>query len=100
MTTISPTSRHLYSIRYKSAFGSFWGTRPPIRIPTTNKDQYHMVTDDDVHRIDLLAWRYYGDCSLWWVIAEANNIRNPLELEPAKILRIPAIETIQMKVLR
>ena len=100
MTAISPTSRHVYSIRYQSASGPFWGTRPPIRIPPSSRDQFHRVTDDDVRRIDLLAWKYYGDCALWWVIAEANNVRNPLELEPSQILRIPALETVQMKVLR
>ena len=100
MTTTSSTSRHVYSVRYRSAAGPFWGTRPPICIPISDRDQFHRVTDDDVRRIDLLAWRYYGDCALWWVIAEANNVRNPLALEPSQVLRIPALEIVQMQVLR
>jgi nucleoid-associated protein YgaU len=97
---IANSSRHAYSIRYSSASGDYWGTRPPIKIPKSRKDQFHRVTDDDVTRIDLLAWKYYGDCALWWVIAEANDIINPLELETGRVLRIPAFETVQMRILR
>ncbi|MDR1514927.1 MAG: hypothetical protein LBS45_04465 [Synergistaceae bacterium] len=100
MTNIANSSRHAYSVRYKGASGDYWGTRPPIPIPKSSKDQFHRVTDDDVKRIDLLAWRYYSDCALWWVIAEANGISNPLELEVSRVLRIPALETVQMRILR
>ncbi|MDR1020452.1 MAG: hypothetical protein LBL73_06820 [Synergistaceae bacterium] len=100
MTDIANSSRHAYSTRYKDPAGDFWGTRPPVAIPGSGKDLFHRVTDDDAKRIDLLAWRYYGDCALWWVIAEANGIANPLDLEASRVLRIPAKETVEMRILR
>jgi len=97
---IQHTSRHAYSIRYRHKSGDFWGTRPPVKIPKSDSDEFHMVTENERNRIDLIAFHYYGDCALWWVIAEANGVLNPLELEVGRVLRIPAWATVQMKVLR
>jgi hypothetical protein len=46
--------------------------------------------------LDLLAYKYYGDTSYWWIIATANNINDAtFYVEPGKQLRIPAnISTI------
>jgi len=48
-----------------------------------SEDRYHTVKIND--RIDLLANLYYKsrveDASkFWWVIADANNIENPMDL--------------------
>lgn len=40
-------------------------------------------------RLDELAQRYYGDPSLWRLIAEANGIDDPLHVTPGAVLRIP-----------
>lgn len=42
-------------------------------------------------RLDKLAWKYYSDASLWWIIAASNpNIRkDSLYLEPGIQVRIP-----------
>tara|TARA_Y100000004_G_scaffold2463_1_gene2999 strand:+ start:2891 stop:3193 length:303 start_codon:yes stop_codon:yes gene_type:complete len=41
-------------------------------------------------RLDLLANKYYGDQTLWWIIAIANNLGSSgLIVPPAKQLRIP-----------
>lgn len=41
-------------------------------------------------RLDLLAHKYYGDQSLWWIIATANNINDAtFYVEVGKQLRIP-----------
>lgn len=43
-------------------------------------------------RLDNLAYRYYNDQSLWWVIAKANNIgKGTWSVEPGALLRIPSI---------
>ncbi len=39
-----------------------------------------------------IAGRFYGDPRNWRPIAEANNMNNPLNLEPGYLLVIPAIE--------
>jgi len=41
-------------------------------------------------RLDLLANIYYGDVTLWWIIAQANNIgKGSLNIKPGTNLRIP-----------
>lgn len=47
----------------------------------------HLVTG--VETIEYLAWRYYGDSSLWWRIAEANDLQYPFDLETGGFLNIP-----------
>lgn len=43
-------------------------------------------------RLDNLAFRFYQDQSLWWVIAKANNIgKGSWNIEPGVLLRIPSI---------
>lgn len=88
------TSRHRFAVRYYDQTDKvgYRGTRPFIEFALKETDQYHTVADYD--RIDLLAYKYYGDCSYWWIIAEANDISNPLHLETGKRLRIPAKSTV------
>ena len=40
-------------------------------------------------RIDSLAYKFYGDVTLWWIIAKANGIKGKTALEPGIPLRIP-----------
>lgn len=55
------------------------------------------LRDDDIYvatetgdRLDTLAFQFFGDSSLWWVIASANNIHNAVfGFEDGTILRIP-----------
>jgi len=42
-------------------------------IPELPEDLMVMTQDGD--RFDLLAHQYYGDSSLWWYIAKANNMK-------------------------
>jgi nucleoid-associated protein YgaU len=45
-------------------------------------------------RLDLLANKYYGDQTMWWIIATANNINDAtFYVEPGIQLRIPADTT-------
>jgi nucleoid-associated protein YgaU len=40
--------------------------------------------------LDTLAHQFYGDASLWWIIATANNIHDaPFAVNDGTILRIP-----------
>tara|TARA_E500000331_G_scaffold342963_1_gene377219 strand:- start:77 stop:370 length:294 start_codon:yes stop_codon:yes gene_type:complete len=58
---------------------------PPI--PIENNDQFIRSRVGD--RLDFLAHSFYGDTTLWWVIAKANGIRGKVALEPGILLRIP-----------
>lgn len=58
-------------------------------IPPSDNDTYVITVLGD--RLDLLAFDYYGDVSLWWVIASANSLSgDSLYLEPGSQIRIPA----------
>ena len=55
------------------------------------------ASDDDMYiiseagdRLDLLANKYYGDQTKWWIIATANNINDAtFYVQPGIQLRIP-----------
>jgi hypothetical protein len=55
------------------------------------------LRDDDVYvatelgdRLDTLAYDFYENSSLWWIIASANNIHGAkFGFEPGTVLRIP-----------
>jgi len=41
-------------------------------------------------RFDMLAHEFYGDVTLWWIIAKANNLINgSLAVTPGTRLRVP-----------
>ena len=57
-------------------------------ITPTNNDYYVITTAGD--RLDLLAFDFYQDSSLWWVIASANALPGDSIFVPVGIqLRIP-----------
>lgn len=58
-------------------------------IPPAPDDSYVITVLGD--RLDLLAFDFYGDVGLWWVIASANSLPgDSLYLEPGSQIRIPA----------
>lgn len=57
------------------------------------KMQYkHLITG--VENIEYLAWKFYGDSREWWRIAEANELRFPLDIHPGMTLIIPGINDV------
>lgn len=48
-----------------------------------------LYTVQEGDRLDLIAYREYGDAREWRHIAEANRLFNPLELRPGMVLAIP-----------
>ena len=69
-----------------------YGTTYYPEIPIENGDKFIYSKFGD--RFDLLAHRYYGDTTLWWIIAKANGIRGKAALEPGTQLRIPTDVTM------
>lgn len=65
-----------------------------IEIPESNSDNYHEVGSGEVNRLDLIAYQYYNNARLWWIIALANNIKNPLILEVGDLLRVPSLDVV------
>ncbi len=65
-------------------------------------DAYHLVRKED--RLDLLAYNYYKNTvedasKYWWVLADVNDIFNPLDLSEyvGKEILIPNILTVLLK---
>lgn len=57
-------------------------------IPNRISDIYILPNETD--RLDLLAYKYYGDVRYWWIIAQANHLgKGSLSVKPGVRLRIP-----------
>lgn len=57
-------------------------------IPQQSNDIY--VATETGDRLDTLAYQFYRDSNLWWIIAAANNIHGaPIAFKDGTILRIP-----------
>jgi len=63
-------------------------------IPVQDSDYYVITTLED--RLDLLAYSFYNDSSLWWIIASANALPGDSIHPPVGTqLRIPLnVQTI------
>lgn len=58
-------------------------------IPLSDEDTY--VATETGDRLDTLAYDFYGDSNLWWIIAAANKLHNgKFSLPDGTVLRIPA----------
>jgi hypothetical protein len=76
LTTLNTKKKYLESTIYP-------------KIKASNTDIYIISTESD--RLDLLASKYYGNPTYWWIISVANNLNEAsLSIEPGKQLRIPA----------
>lgn len=60
-------------------------TYPPI--PVSFSDIYLTATETDF--LDVLAKKYYGDPTLWWIIAQANGIKFSMKAPTGEQIRIP-----------
>jgi len=64
----------------------------PTYYPSTNaqeNDSYIITGTED--RLDLIAYDFYGDSTLWWVIAMVNDLEGDSMFPPVGMqLRIPA----------
>lgn len=67
-------------------------------LPFDASDIYIRVYSEE--RLDLLAFKFYGDASKWWIIATANNLGKGTLVVPANTrLRIPSnIQTVQTQI--
>ena len=58
------------------------------KIPKIDSDIYIVTQTGD--RLDSIAYQFFGDSSLWYIIASANNIHDPsFAVEDGTTLRIP-----------
>jgi len=81
--------RYNSSITRTSQGKPYYKSKQYPRIPLSETDRYVVTTVGD--RLDLLAYNYYRDTGLWWIIAAANNniTKGSLFPAPGTQLRIP-----------
>lgn len=94
---IGPDSRYATCVLYVDGSEEFLGTRERIDAAPRPDDVFHTVTESD--RIDLIAYRYLESAELWWIICDYNDIFFPLDLEVGRVLRLPSIEQVEMRIL-
>ena len=75
--------------------------RQPITIAQNNRSKKHILQQGET--LDLLAWQYYNSesknaSSLWWIIAEANNIIDSLDIAHliGKTIIIPDLNDVYL----
>lgn len=62
-----------------------------------NDDVFYTVDDAFKHRLDLIAAYLYDDTSLWWLIAQFNNIIDPFdEVIVGRVLRAPSKDRVAL----
>lgn len=93
---IDESSRYANCALYVDEGTEFIGGRTRIDTTPEPDDVFHIVQAGD--RIDLLAYRYLGDPTLWWIICDYNDVFFPLDLEVGVVLRIPSVEHVHMSV--
>jgi nucleoid-associated protein YgaU len=67
--------------------GDFNLVRTPYHHIPSSEDKVYQVIEGD--RLDTLAFKFYNNSRLWYILADTNNIINPFELEIGQSLIIP-----------
>jgi nucleoid-associated protein YgaU len=68
-----------------------WGKQNPTS-GTPNPHTVHVVSPGET--LDRIAALHYGDPARWRLLAAANEVLDPLELEPGTPLVVPEMETV------
>jgi len=86
---IARRSRLRFSSLLQSSGYEFWDLTDYPNVPEQPDDMQYQVTSAD--RLDLLAFKFYGDQIYWWVIAVANGMELiQTEFNVGLVLRIPS----------
>lgn len=94
-----PYSRYRKSILVKDETGDWIAPVTPFVDTKERRDDFvHIVEAGD--RLDSLAWQYFANPGLWWVLAEYNDLTWFQNIEIGQALRIPSFETLNMELLR
>ena len=87
-------SRYSFTARLKSSLGenliSISSASPKIsRAINAGVINYNVHVLEEGERLDYLAGIYYGDSSLWWILAAASGIGYALQVPPGTIIKVP-----------
>ena len=87
------TAIHRYRRAPKLKRGKFYGTFVPGYFVYSAVQRGQIPCDTyetkQAERLDVIAGEYYGDGTLWWVIAAASGIGWNLQVPPGTYIAIP-----------
>jgi len=68
------------------------GKLKTVRFPVIQpNDNDTIIISRDSDRLDLIAQQYYGDQTLYWIIAISNGLgKGSVEIKPGTTIRIPS----------
>jgi len=65
------------------------------RTETSAEETDETESGASAERLDEIAWRRFGDCRFWRLIASFNRVENPFEINAGQLLRIPPLSAIR-----
>jgi len=92
MTTRIP-GRYVFASQQQTDQGVVYGLFRPPTIDLTDSSTY-TLTEKDVGRFDNLANQFYGDPTLWWVLAWANKIPDTTVVTPGTVIQVPTRDVV------
>lgn len=60
----------------------------------SDNELFHVVDPTEENRLDIISNTYYGTPNLYWAIAMANNILDPMIVVRGTVLKIPSYESL------
>lgn len=75
----------------------FFAPRFPLFVDLRQDDSF-FVWPQGMY-LDQMALKFYGDPTLWWLIADFNNIRDPRIIEDSRTLRLPSFSRFLLEIL-
>ena len=83
-------SRYFYSFESKDKDKNFRKYDSTLYPKIEHEEDDIIIVSKSGDRFDLLAYQYYGDVTLWWVIAQANQLgKGTLNVPAGTTLHIP-----------
>jgi len=98
MTALIPNKSWLRFPDYYIFDGiEFFDTPDFPEFPLSDNDTIITIDQTYLGRLDLIAYDYYGDVNLWWVIALVNDLMLlPTSMYVGMKLRIPVSDSISI----
>jgi hypothetical protein len=88
---VAPTSRYIDStvLYYGPNNLITFNTYKRGVYPRNDKDVFTVINKTREYRPDLISFEHYGTVSFWWKIMEANGMKDILEFQAGKNIRLP-----------
>lgn len=74
----------------------FFAPRFPVFVDLRQEDSFFLWPQGMY--LDQIALKFYGDPTLWWLIADFNNIRDPRIIEDGRTLRLPSFSRFLLEI--